>query len=212
MPELSRYGFFIVAALVLLVTPGPAVVYIVTRSIDQGRRAGLMSVIGVAVGSMIHVTAAALGLSVLLASSAVAFNSVRYVGAAYLIFLGVRKFTTREKLSQASKTEPRGATRIFFQGILVNTLNPKTALFFLAFLPQFVKVSRGGVATQIFFLGATFTLLGICSDGTWALLASTVGLRLKQSLRFLRLQRYFAGTVYVGMGLATAFSGSRRTD
>jgi threonine/homoserine/homoserine lactone efflux protein len=212
MPELSRYALFLVAALVLLVTPGPAVLYIVTRSIDQGRRAGLMSVFGVAVGSMIHVAAAALGLSALLASSAVAFNSVRYVGAAYLVFLGVRKFLSRGELSESPAERQCSSGRIFMQGILVNTLNPKTALFFFAFLPQFVIVSRGAVALQILFLGVTFTLLGVCSDGSWAMLAGTLGRRLKQNLRFVRAQRYFAGTVYVGLGLATAFSGSRRSD
>jgi len=197
MPDFSRYVRFLVAALVLLVTPGPAVLYIVTRSIDQGRRAGLMSVFGVAMGSMIHVAAAALGLSALLASSAVAFNSVRYVGAAYLVFLGVRKFLSRDELSESPAERQRSSGRIFLQGILVNTLNSKTALFFFAFLPQFVVLSRGHIALQILFLGLTFTLLGICSDGSWAMLAGTLERRLKQNLRFVRAQRYFAGTVYL---------------
>jgi threonine/homoserine/homoserine lactone efflux protein len=212
MPDLSRFVVFVAAALVLLVTPGPAVLYIVARSIDQGRRAGLMSVLGVALGSMFHVTAAALGLSALLASSAVAFQSVKYVGAAYLIFLGVRKLLQPAKAAAASASRPLSGYRIFCQGVLVNILNPKTALFFFAFLPQFVNVSRGRVAQQVLFLGATFVLLGLSSDGMWALLAGAVGNRLKPSASLVRTQRYFAGSVYIGLGLATAFSGSRKTN
>jgi threonine/homoserine/homoserine lactone efflux protein len=210
MPDLSHYMLFVAAALVLLVVPGPAVLYIVARSIDQGRRAGLMSVLGVAVGSMFHVTAAALGLSALLVSSTAAYESVKYVGAAYLIFLGVQKFVKREDATEKVEREAPGAFKIFSQGVLANTLNPKTALFFFAFLPQFVDVSRGSVALQILFLGLTFTALGICSDGSWALVASAAGSKLKQNSSFLRGQRYIAGSVYLGLGLATAFSGSRR--
>jgi threonine/homoserine/homoserine lactone efflux protein len=212
MPDLSHYLLFVAAALVLLVIPGPAVLYIVARSIDQGRRAGLMSVFGVAVGSVVHVTAAALGLSALLLSSTIAFQSVKYLGAAYLIFLGVQKFVQREHSTQAVEQETPGAFRIFYQGVFANTLNPKTALFFFAFLPQFVNVSRGNVALQILFLGLTFTLLGLCSDGSWALLASAVGYKLKQSSLLLRGQRYVTGGVYLGLGVATAFSGSRKNN
>ena len=192
--------------------PGPAVLYIVTRSIDQGRAAGLMSVLGVAVGSMVHVTAAALGLSALLLSSSIAFESVKYLGAAYLIFLGVQKFVKHEDTSERIERDVPGPVRIFYQGVWANTLNPKTALFFFAFLPQFVNISRGSVALQILFLGLTFTLLGICSDGTWALLASSLGDKLKRSTSFLRGWRYVAGSVYLGLGLATAFSGSRKSN
>ena len=212
MPDLSHYLLFVAAALVLLFIPGPAVIYIVTRSIDQGRRAGLMSVLGVAVGSVVHVTAAALGLSGLLLSSTIAFQSVKYLGAAYLVFLGVQKFVKPEQSTQTVEREAPGAFRIFYQGVFANTLNPKTALFFFAFLPQFVNVARGNVALQIMFLGLTFTVLGLCSDGSWALLASAAGNRLKQSSAFQRGQRYVAGSVYLGLGLATAFSGSRKNN
>jgi threonine/homoserine/homoserine lactone efflux protein len=211
MPDLSHYMLFVAAALVLLVVPGPAVLYIVARSVDQGRRAGLMSVLGVAVGSMFHVTAAALGLSALLLSSTAAYQSVKYVGAAYLIFLGVRKLAKPDNASESVEQEAPGAFRIFCQGVVANTLNPKTALFFFAFLPQFVDVSRAAVALQILFLGLTFTVLGIFSDGSWALLASAAGDKLKRSSNFLRGQRYVTGSVYLGLGLATAFSGSRHS-
>jgi threonine/homoserine/homoserine lactone efflux protein len=209
LPDRSHYMLFVAAALVLLVVPGPAVLYIVARSVDQGRRAGLMSVLGVAVGSMFHVTAAALGLSTLLVSSTAAYQSVKYVGAAYLIFLGIQKFVTREEAGESVERATPGALRIFAQGVIANTLNPKTALFFFAFLPQFVNVSRGSVALQILSLGMTFTLLGICSDGSWALLASAAGHKLKQSSTFVRGQRYVTGSVYLGLGLAAAFAGPR---
>jgi threonine/homoserine/homoserine lactone efflux protein len=212
MPTVSTYLVFLAAALTLLVIPGPAIIYIVTRSIDQGRRAGLVSVLGVAVGSLFHIIAAALGLSALLASSAVAFNGVRYLGAAYLIYLGVRKFFSKDELEESAPTQAMSLRRIFFQGVLVNTFNPKTALFFFAFLPQFVDPARGPVAFQILFLGLSFTVLGMCSDGTWAVLAGTVGSSLKRHRGFLRSQRYVAGSVYLGLGLATAFAGSRRTQ
>jgi len=172
----------------------------------------LVSVLGVAVGSMVHVTATVLGLSALLVSSSIAFESVKYLGAAYLIFLGVQKFVKHEDTSERIERDVPGPFRIFYQGVLANTLNPKTALFFFALLPQFVNISRGSVALQILFLGLTFTLLGICSDGTWALLASSLGNKLKRSTSFLRGRRYIAGSVYLGLGLATAFSASRKSN
>ena len=210
MPELTTLALFVIAALVLLVTPGPAVLYIVARSIDQGRSAGVISTLGVGVGTLFHVAAAALGVSALLVSSALAFNVVKYVRAAYLVYLGLRKLLVREELQQLGVIEHKKLTRVFYQGVLVNLLNPKTALFFFAFLPQFVDTSKGAVAGQILFLGVVFVVLGICSDGSYALLAGTIGHWLKGDLRFLRAQRYFAGTVYIGLGVTTALLGSDR--
>lgn len=210
MPDLSSLVLFMVAALALLVTPGPAVLYIVARSIDQGRWAGIVSMLGIHVGTLFHVAAAAFGLSALLMSSALAFNVVKYLGAAYLIYLGVRKLLVREELHQPEVIENRKLSRIFYQGVVVNLLNPKTALFFFAFLPQFVNPSRGVVAGQILFLGFIFVVLGIFSDGAYAVLAGTVGHWLRGNLRFLRAQRYFAGSMYIGLGLTAALSGSHR--
>jgi threonine/homoserine/homoserine lactone efflux protein len=212
MPDLYHFGIFVAAAIVLNAMPGPGVLYIVTRTIDQGRRAGLLSVIGVAVGALIHSTAAAFGLSALLLSSSIAFETVKYLGAAYLISLGVQKFTKREDPAEAVTRANSIPFRVFYQGVLANTLNPKTALFFFAFLPQFVNVSRGSVALQILFLGVTFTTLGVCSDSTWALVASLVGKKLRQSSAFVRGERYVAVSVYLGLRLATAFSGSRKSS
>ncbi len=208
MPDSSTLAVFVIAALVLLVTPGPAVLYIVARSIDQGRWAGIVSTLGIAGGSLFHVAAAALGVSALLMSSALAFDAVKYLGAAYLIYLGARRLLTPEEILPPELAEQRRLSKIFYQGVVVNLLNPKTALFFFAFLPQFVDVNRGGVVGQILFLGALFVIMGVCSDGLYALLAGAMGHWLRGSLHFLKAQRYVAGSVFIFLGLTAAFSGS----
>jgi threonine/homoserine/homoserine lactone efflux protein len=210
MPEAHTLLVFAPVALGLLVVPGPAVLYIVTRSIDQGRTAGFVSVAGIHLGSLVHVAAAAFGLSAILASSAVAFSMVKYAGAAYLIVLGVRKLLARdEDEAPLEAGRRRSLRRVFVQGAVVNVLNPKTALFFLAFLPQFVDVERGAAWLQMVVLGLTFVALGICSDGTYALVASRAGGWLRSSARFRRGQRYVSGGIYLSLGAAAALSGSR---
>ncbi len=204
----SSLALFLLAAWVLLITPGPAVLYIVARSVDQGRLAGIVSTLGVGAGTFVHVAAATLGISALLVSSALAFSVVKYVGAAYLVYLGVRMLRTRDVQRQPSAPQSQTLVRIFCDGVIVNALNPKTALFFFAFLPQFVDASRGLVALQVFVLGATFVIMGIFSDGLWALLAGSVGHWLKRNARYLRAQRYFAGSVLIALGVATAVSGT----
>lgn len=198
---------FMAATIALLVVPGPAVLYIVTRSIDQGRLAGLVSVMGIQVGVLFHILAAALGLSVILVTSALAFSVVKFLGAAYLIYLGVRTLMKKESLLSREAPEPQPLQRIFRQGVIVNLLNPKTALFFFAFLPQFVNASAGPAALQVVFLGIVFVILAIISDSTYAMLAGTLGNRLRQSRAFLRGQKYLSGTVYIGLGLTTALTG-----
>ncbi|MEW6213035.1 MAG: LysE family translocator [Acidobacteriota bacterium] len=210
MPDYSKLSLFVAAAFALLAIPGPAVLYIVARSIDQGRKAGIVSVLGVGVGALFHIAAAAFGLSALLLSSATAFNTVKYLGAAYLIYLGVRKLTQRREEEEIKGAERARLSRIFCQGVIVNVLNPKTALFFFAFLPQFVEPERGPVSAQILMLGAIFVVMGICSDGMYALMAGTLGRWIGRSARFLRTERYFAGSVYIALGLTTAFSGSKK--
>jgi threonine/homoserine/homoserine lactone efflux protein len=213
MPEPHTLLVFSAAALALLVVPGPAVLYIVTRSVDQGRTAGLVSVLGIHLGSVVHVAAAAAGLSALLLSSAVAFSVVKYAGAAYLVFLGIRTLVRREDEPDPDADPPRASLRrIFWQGTVVNVLNPKTALFFLAFLPQFVDVGRGPVWVQMVALGVTFILLGMLSDATYALVAARAGRWLRTSPRFRRTQRYVSGGIYVSLGAAAALSGSRSTS
>ena len=206
MPDPSHLLLFVGAALLLLVVPGPSVLYIVTQSVSHGRRAGIASVAGITTGTLVHIAAATVGLSALLASSAVAFDVVKYLGAAYLIVIGVRRLAGLERAQAEQARRPRNLGRLYRQGIVVNTLNPKTALFFLAFLPQFVDPSRGVAWVQILLLGLLFATLGFLSDGTWALVAGTLGDRLRRSRRFPAVQRYVSGSVFVGLGAVAAFS------
>jgi threonine/homoserine/homoserine lactone efflux protein len=208
IPDTASLAVFVVAALALLVVPGPAVIYVVARSIQQGRRAGLASVLGIHVGTLVHIGAATLGLSALVISSAVAFTAVKIAGAVYLVGLGLWTLFSRRAEPVVALGGERNLRRAFAQGIVVNVLNPKTALFFLAFLPQFVDPDTAHPAVQIAFLGALFALLGLVTDSVWALAAGTAGGLLRRSRRFARGQRYVTGTVYVGLGVATAFAGS----
>jgi len=210
LPDLASLGLFIAAALVLLITPGPAVLYIVARSIDQGRRAGLVSMLGVHAGTLVHVAAAAAGLSALLAASAMAFSVVKYLGAAYLIFLGVRRLLDRTTSVTSRRPERRHLRRAFLDGVVVNVLNPKTALFFLAFLPQFVMTARGDVGAQVLGLGLLFVGLGVITDGLYAVGAGTAAHWLRGNPHFVRSERWVSGSMYIGLGVAAAFSSTHR--
>jgi threonine/homoserine/homoserine lactone efflux protein len=207
-PSHSALLIFISAAALLLAIPGPAIFYIVGRSIGHSRNAGLVSALGIGVGTLIHTAAAAIGLSALLVSSATAFSVVKYLGAAYLIYLGIQKLR-RDESFDASPDAPRTSlSRVFAQGIVVNVLNPKTALFFFAFLPQFVDAGRGHVAAQILSLGILFACMGTFSDSLWALFSGTVAQRLRGNPRWMRTQRYVSGGMLISLGVATAFAGS----
>jgi threonine/homoserine/homoserine lactone efflux protein len=206
----SRLALFFGAALALLVVPGPAVLYVVTQSISGGRRAGIASAVGIHTGTLVHVAAATAGLSALLASSALAFDAVKLAGAAYLILVGLRRLAGRERFEPAETERRRGLAALYRQGIVVNVLNPKTALFFLAFLPQFVDRSRGPAWRQILVLGLLFSLLGLASDGAYALAAGTLGNRLRRSAGYARAQRYLSGLVFVVLGATAAFTGHGR--
>lgn len=208
MIDTSSLALFLAATVVVLLTPGPAVFYIVARSIDQGSKAGLVSMLGIGAGSLVHVTAAAFGLSALLMSSALAFSTVKYLGAAYLIYLGIRTLTSRESDDAVALLKREKPWRIFSRGIIVQVLNPKATLFFLAFLPQFVDPARGSIATQALLLGLIFVSLSLCTDSAYALLAGSFGRMMKENLRVIKARRYFAGTVYITLGIAAALSGS----
>lgn len=208
IPDLSSLAVFVVAALALLLVPGPAVLYVVARSIHQGRRAGLASVLGIHVGTLVHIAAATVGLSALVVSSAVAFTAVKVAGAVYLVGLGLWTLFSLRAEPEVALGGERNLRRAFAQGIVVNVLNPKTALFFLAFLPQFVDADAAHPALQIAFLGLLFAALGLVTDSIWALAAGTAGGVLRRSRHFVRVQRYVTGSVYIGLGVATALSGS----
>jgi threonine/homoserine/homoserine lactone efflux protein len=199
-PDSTAVWLFCGAALALLAIPGPAVLYIVVQSAEQGRRVGLASVAGIHLGTLVHVAAATAGLSALIVASALAFSVVKYAGAAYLVYLGVRKLLERTPVEHVERSrEP--LSRAFLRGIVVNVLNPKTALFFLAFLPQFVNPDRGAVWSQVLVLGLLFVALGLVSDSLYALAAGTVGGLLRRRREALR---YGSAAAYVGLGAAAA--------
>jgi threonine/homoserine/homoserine lactone efflux protein len=206
MPTGSTIALFVLAAFALAVVPGPAVAYIVTQSIDQGRRAGLVSALGVATGGLVHVAAATIGLSALIASSAAAFTAVKLVGAVYLIVVGIRRILSRD--GEADVEEPRALRaplgRIYRQGVIVNVLNPKTALFFLAFIPQFVDPDRGAVWPQVAFLGTLFVLVAVLSDMTYALVSDAIAGRIRRTGTGAKVRRWVTGGIFVALGITAA--------
>jgi threonine/homoserine/homoserine lactone efflux protein len=210
LPPTTNLFLFLTATLALLLMPGPAVLYIVARTIDQGRQAGLISVLGIEIGNSVHALGAAVGVSAILLSSALAFSTVKYLGAAYLVFLGIRKLTAHDEAPGNLASEPQNLNHTFAQAIVVAVLNPKTALFFLAFFPQFVDHAAGSALGQTLFLGILFVTLATVTDSFYALLAGTTGRWLRNNQRFWRFQRYFAGTVYIGLGVTAAISGTNK--
>ncbi|HZS24826.1 MAG TPA: LysE family translocator [Gaiellaceae bacterium] len=212
MPSPTTYGLFVLTALALLAIPGPAVLYVVSRSIDQGRSAGLSSVAGIATGTVVHVTLAAVGLSSLVLASRVAFDAVRYVGAAYLLVLGVRRLLSRRIADTLERTAPRTRRELYTQGLVVNLTNPKTIVFIFAFIPQFVDVGAGHVWLQIVALGVTFAALGFLSDSCYAFVAGTIADRLRGTPVIARVERWFGGTVLIGLGVASALVAPHRSS
>lgn len=212
MPDGSTLVTFSIAAIVLFIIPGPAVLYIITRSLAGGRRAGLVSVAGIHMGSLVHIGAAIAGLSALLATSAVAFGTVKWAGAAFLIYLGVRTFLNRADTGkQPTAIEPAPLRTVFRQGFVVNALNPKTAVFFLAFVPQFVDSSRS-TTSQILILSALFILLGVISDGLYATVFGSVGQRLTRTNWWSTGRWAVPATMYIGLGLFAGLAGGHTTD
>jgi threonine/homoserine/homoserine lactone efflux protein len=206
-PELDLYRVFLITSFFVLIIPGPAVIYIMTTSVDQGRVAGVVSALGLGIGNMVQALAAALGLSALVASSAIAFSVVKYAGAAYLIYVGVKRLRAGDEIRDPSSSTRR-LSKIFTQGIIVNILNPKVALFFLAFLPQFIDPARGGVTSQVAILGVSFALLGVLTDSTYGLIGGTLGGALRQSLRYRKAERYVTGGIFISLGVGSALAGS----
>lgn len=211
MPTLTTLAVFSIAALTLIVIPGPNIIYIMTRGIAQGRRAAVASALGVDTGILSHITAAVAGLSALLATSALAFNIVKYLGAAYLIYLGIRELLgSHSVVAESADVRVRHLRRAFFQGVVVSTLNPKVALFFLAFLPQFVDPKRGAATFQILLLGGIFFCIGLAVDLTYALSAGTLGRWLRTRPSFARWQRYFTGGMYLLLGFTATWGSPGR--
>lgn len=208
----SALPVFILAALGLLIVPGPAVIYIVTRSAAQGRKAGLASVLGIELASLCHSLAAALGLSAILLASTVVFDVVKYAGAAYLAYLGIRTLMRNSDLPAADNEIPISYAYFLRRGFIVNLLNPKTALFFYAFLPQFVNPARGSPVGQILSLGALFICLATCTDSAYALAASGIGRLLTEKTALRKAMKYVTGGIYLALGIAAAIAGAGKSN
>ena len=203
MPDIGSIITFGIASIALLLIPGPAVIYILNRSVSDGREVGLAAVAGLELGNFMHVIAASAGLSAVLATSATAFNTVKWLGAGYLVFVGVRTLLRRPSVMSGDSTSVT-LKRSFTQGVVVNTLNPKVALFFLSYLPQFIDADKGAAWSQALVLGTTFVIIGCCTDGMYALTASALRKKLLTGRTLPIVQRYVAGTVFVALGVMAA--------
>ena len=206
MIDLSNFPLFVAASLALLITPGPNVMYVIARSMNQGRKAGVVSVLGLEMGTLLQVTAAATSISAIVLSSASAFDVIKYLGAAYLVYLGICKSLERDTLGGTTVNHSANMRRVFGQGVLVGLLNPKTGLFFLAFFPQFVDPARGNVELQTWLLGLIFIALATITDGGYALLAGSFGRWLRSNKHFAKGQRYFAAIMFIGLGVSAALT------
>jgi len=213
MFDSTRLLLFLTAALLLAVAPGPGMLYVLARSLAGGKREGVLSALGTFVGGMVHVFAAALGISVVLARSALAFSTVKYVGAAYLCFLGVRMILDARKPETSLDDFPSasgGAARNpLWQGVATEVLNPKTALFFLSFIPQFVNRGAGHVFVQFVLLGTTSVVLNTSADLIVIALAGPLGKKIRSSAVFRRRQRTVTGAIMIGLGTYLATSESK---
>ncbi|HYE94471.1 MAG TPA: LysE family translocator [Terriglobales bacterium] len=204
--EASWFLAFLATALVLLLTPGPAVLYIAARSVEQGVRAGLVAAAGMCAGGLVHVLAAACGLAALLAASDTAFGLITFAGAAYLVYLGIRTLKNAASAAEPAAAEIKPLRRIFSESVFVQVLNPKTALFFFAFLPQFIEPERGSAFGQALGLGIVFVTLALITDSGYALFAGQFRAWLRSTTAMLKVQRYLAGVVYIALGVVTAVS------
>ena len=202
----AKLILFFTATILMILTPGPAVIYIVARGISQGRRSALVSVMGIGLGNLSHAVAAALGLSALFASSPAAYSALKYIGAAYLIYLGIRKLFSKSVAIDGMPPKQESDAAVFREGLWVGLLNPKIALFFLAFLPQFATPGTSPIWLQLLILGATFVLLGYIGDSCFALVSGTFGKWLRRHPKFANAERYISATVYCALGVIAAVS------
>ena len=203
---------FTAASITLAVIPGPAVLFIIARSLEQGRIAGLVSTLGIGLAGIVHVILAALGLSALVLKSALMFNIIKYIGAVYLIYLGIKTLFSNQTVIKNISVKPMKLRQMFWQGFIVNLFNPKTAIFFLAFLPQFVNPASGSVTAQFLILGMIFVLLALTSDSLYALIAGSVKQLLTETRRVALIQKYFSSAVYIGLGIATGLFSVNKSE
>ena len=207
MLETHRFLLFFVAALLLAMTPGPGILYVLARSLAGGRREGIQSSLGTFVGGLFHVLAAALGISAILAASAIAFHTVKYAGAAYLVWMGIRMIRSRNAELPTATDAPRSGA--FRQGILTEALNPKTALFFMSFIPQFIAPERGHIFFQFVLLGVSSVTLNTLADLLVVTLAVPLERKLKSSIHFRRRQRVASGVGMIALGAYVALADGK---
>jgi threonine/homoserine/homoserine lactone efflux protein len=205
----ARFLIFLSAAILLAIVPGPGMLYVLARTLGGGRREGLLSALGTFFGGLVHVIAAAAGISIILAKSAIAFATVKYLGAGYLCFLGIRMMLDARKDESVSLAALARARNPFWQGVMTEVLNPKTALFFLSFIPQFVNRGSGHVFLQFVLLGTLSVTLNTSADIVVTLLAGPLGQRIRWSARFRQRQRTLTGAVMIGLGSYLALGESK---
>ena len=207
---IDNFWVFALTGLLLNLTPGNDMMYIIARSSGQGTKAGIVSALGIGAGCIVHIMAAVVGLSALIAQSAIAFDIIKYIGAAYLIYLGIRSLLTKKKALTIDKDlQQLSYPKIFWQGVLTNVLNPKVALFFLAFLPQFINIHKGDTSLQILFLGVWFDIVGTIVNILVALLFGKIGAWLSKSPAFVQWQERITGIILIGLGIKVAL-GSKK--
>ncbi len=211
MLSLATIGFFSLASIILALTPGPDMLFIATRSMAQGRSAGIVSALGVHTGVLVHTLAAALGLSALIAASAAALSIIKYAGAAYLIYLGLKTMAGRAETLALNSADFSRLRQIYFQGLITNLLNPKVILFFLAFLPQFVDPSVGHISLQLIFLGVLMVMVTLPIDLGVGLAGGTVGKWLNNRVQVQHTSKWFTGALFIALGIGTAFTGTKKT-
>ena len=202
----DQFWIFVVSGLLLNLTPGNDMLYVIARSSGGSERAGIVSALGIGAGCFVHMLAAVAGLSALVAQSALAFEILKYAGAAYLVYLGLRSIFDRSSSTTRETSHTRSMSRIFWQGVLTNVLNPKVALFFLAFLPQFIDASKGSLSLQILFLGTWFNVMGTLVNILVALVFGRLGARLSRIPKFMQWQQRFTGIVLMALGIRVAMT------
>lgn len=198
---IEHYWFFLLSGIMLNITPGADTMYILGRSISQGKKAGIMSVLGISSGSLLHTLLASLGLSIILAQSIVAFNIVKYVGAAYLIYLGIKALLSTSDKFDLNKAKTDNMLKIYLQGMITNLLNPKVALFFLAFLPQFVNTNSNYGPLPFLLLGLTFIATGTIWCFMLAICSALATKKFRDNSKQLTLLNRLAGILFIGLGL-----------
>ena len=201
---------FIGASMIVLLTPGPGVLYVVTRGAVQGRRAGIVSAVGLSAGAFVHVIAAVVGLSAILATSATAFTIVKFAGAAYLIWIGVQAILSRGGLAKPDTVAPQPMRRLFLDGVVISIFNPKIAIFFLAYLPLFTDPALGSVTVQLAILGSLYCVLSVISDGAYAILASGASGWFRDRMLNSPVMRYLTGSIFVGLGIHAALATQQK--